>query len=225
MAELLSIYQDNLVIIYNKISKLLNMLTNPNIDKFDLRAKDIEINLREAERMLKQMDLEITTNNNIASSDKNAIKKNYILNKTKYDNFKKIFFKEKEKYSYSKKKEEMILKEKIELELEKSKSNSEIEKIIENNNYIENSNYTLQNVKMNAVQMDSISKNIIIDLEKQNHQLQNSHLRMQDLNQNLDSSNSFITKIFDKEGRNKLVLATFSIVLFSVLFWIFNSRI
>jgi hypothetical protein len=229
MAELLDIYQDNLIVIYNKITKLLNIFTNLNTEKFDLRSKDIEINLKEAERMLKQMDLELTTNNNVNSFNKNAFKKNYILYKNKYNILKKTFFQEKEKFNYTKKKEERILKEKIDRELEKFKTNSldksQIQKLIENEGMITKSNHKLQMVKVNAIQMENQSKNIMVDLENQTNQMENSHLKMQDFNKNLDSSNAIINKIFDKESRNKLVLATFSIVLLSVLFWILSSRI
>ncbi len=228
MAELLNIYQDNIIVIYSKITKLLNIFTNLTTDKFDLHSKDIEINLKEAERMLKQMDLELTTNNNIVASNKNGFKKNYILYKTKYDNFRKTFFQEKEKFSYTKKKEEMILKEKI--EFEKSKNNSldnkiQMQNMIEKEILIEDSNNKLQMVKINAIQMENMSKNIMVDLENQSNQLKNTHIKMQDINGSLDSSNILINKMFDINNRNKLVLATFSIVLLSVLFWIFTSRI
>lgn len=229
MAELLKIYQDNIIVIYNKITKLLNIFTNLTTEKFDLHSKDIEMNLKEAERMLKQMDLELTTNNNIEAHRKNAFKKNYFLYKNKYDNFRKTFFQDKEKFTYTKKKEEMIIKEKLNLELEKSISNNldknQMQKTIEKENLLEKSNRKLQMVKMNAMQMENISKNVMVDLENQSNQLKNKHLKMQDLNQNLDSSNTLINKMFDRDNRNKLVLATFSIVMLSVIFWIFNSRI
>jgi len=229
MGELLDIYQDNLIVIYNKITKLINIFTNLNTEKFDLRSKDIEINLKEAERMLKKMDLELTINNNIDCSNKNAFKKNYILYKNKYDIFKKTFFQEKEKFDYTKKKEERILKDKIDRELEKFKTNSldksQIQKLIENEGITEKINHKLQMVKVNAIQMENQSKNIMVDLENQTNQMENSHLKMQDFNKNLDSSSAIINKIFDKESRNKLVLATFSIILLSVLFWILSSRI
>jgi len=230
MAELLNIYQDNIIVIYNKITKLLNIFTNLTVEKFELHSKDIEINLKEADRMLRQMDLELTTNNTIDISTKTVFKKNYQLYKNKYDTFKKTFFQEKEKFSYTKKKEDMLIKEKINQEIENSKlynnsDKSQMQLMFENERTIEKSKDKLHMAKINAMQIENMSKKLTIDLESQSNQMKSTQLKMQDLNQNIDSSNALISKMFDRENRNKLIFATFSIVLLSVIFWIFNSRI
>jgi hypothetical protein len=228
MAELLTIYQDNIFVIYNKITKLLNIFTSSSIEKFDLHSKDIEINLKEAERMLKQMDLELTTNSSIDNSEKNNFKKNYFLYKTKYENFKKTFFIEKEKYTYTKKKEEMILKEKILMQKDQENNSYEktqILKSLERNNLSEKISSKLNLAKITAIQMENSSKNIMIDLENQGNQIKKQQLKMQCLDQNIDNSNILISKMFDRDNRNKIVFATFSIVLLSVIFWLLNTKI
>lgn len=225
MAELITIYQDNIIVIFNKITKLLSIFTNLSVEKFDLHSKDIEINLREAERMLKQMDLELTTNNSIEPSTNLVCKKNYQVYKNKYDFFKKTFFEEKEKFSYTKKKEEMLLKERLTAALERNNSSgSEIQTQITKEKIAENSLRKLQNAKINALQIENVSKNVGADLEGQTQKLKSTQLKMQDLNENIESANNLLMKMFDSENRNKFALATCGIVLISVLFWILNSR-
>ena len=225
MSDLLNIYQDNINIIHNKITKLLNIFTNLNVEKFDLHCKDIDINIKESERMLKQIELELTTNILTLNNSKVIYKKNFQNYKNKHETFKKIYFQEKEKFNYTKKIDDMILKEKI---IDNSHYNSELsqtQKFLDKEKLLVSSNDKIQLAKLKALQIDNTGKNITIDLENQSKQLNSLQLKMQDLNVNLVNANNLITKMFDRENRSKLLIATFGAFLFSIMFLILNSKI
>lgn len=170
--------------------------------------------------MLKQINLEISTN----SFNNNESKSFYTLSKKKYDEFKNSFFKTKENYTYTKKMQEMILNSKRESEIA---DDSKFEyKIIEKNlNYKDELNEKLQTAKRSVVSIENMSKNIAFDMENQSHQMKKINFDLQDYNRRLESSNSVITKILNRENRNKILVVLFSVTLITFFLFILNKRI
>ena len=238
MTELLNIYNDNLQVIFNKINRLIPIFTNQTIEKFELHSKDIEINLKEAERMLKKIDLELITNSNLSNSEKTFFNKNYEIFKEKYEKSKKQFFLDKENFDYTKKKEDLINKEKIEMNTksyednsynadENNENNEKIQLQINQNNQnlANNSSKKLTNATLNLLKTENVSKNVMIDLEGNSNKIRSSRMKMQNLNENLDASNNFIKKIFDKDSRSKTVAFTLALTIASLLFYYMRIKI
>ncbi len=190
------------------------------IDKFDLVCKDIEINLKEAERMLKQIDLEVTTSSQI---DPSRMKGYSVEYKKKYDDFKSRFFKTKENFTYTKKMEEMIMNSQREAQLENSALQLKVQEASEM--LQTNMNEKLENVKRSAIAIENTSKNIMFDLENQSQQLKNTNLKVNNLNRSIESSNSMISKMLNRENRSKAVIGLFSVTLLTFFLFILSSRI
>jgi hypothetical protein len=234
MTELLDIYNDNLTIIFNKINRLITIFTKLTIDKFELHSKDIEINLKEAEKMLKNIDLELITNSNLTNKNKIFYKKNYEIFKEKYEKSKRQFFLEKENFDYTKKKQDLINKQNIELNIlnenKNNENNENYEKIqlqINPSNQImaNNSSNKLINAKLNLLKTENLSKNVMIDLEGNSQKINSSRMKMQNLDNNLDESNFFIKKLFEKDSRNKTALLTLAFTIASLLFYYMRMKV
>lgn len=190
-----------------------------SLEKFDNVCKDLELNFKEAERMLKQMDLEITTNSDL---DKKQTQISFNTYKKKFETYKTNYFKIKETFTYTKKMEEMInssreeessnieLMNKQSLSLEKAATNS-IEK--------------LHNAKRTALVLENTSKNVMFDLENQTQTLTSTQLKLGELNSNIDSSNFLLNKMLTRENRNRAVLGALSVTLITFFLFILSSRI
>jgi hypothetical protein len=196
-----------------------------DVDKFDNVCKDIELNFKEAERMLKQMDLEITTN---SALDKNKTKNTYSGYKKKFDDYKSKYFKIKESYTYTKKMEEMINNSQNESEINLNINSSQIglqtQQMYKNENLISKSSENLENAKRAALGIENVSKNVMIDLENQSQLLNSTNSKLVMLNKTIDNSRSIITKMMNRENRNKSIIAVFSVTLLTFFLFILSSR-
>lgn len=228
MSELFNIYQDNLNIIFAKINKILSNLSQlPSgkikyliIEKFDASCKDIEINLKEGERMLKQMDLEITTNS-FNGDNKSNFHKTYSTYKKKYDDIKAKFFKIKEDYTYTKKMEKMILSNPAEADhdynLDTDSNSNQKQKLLDKVIISSNSSEKLQQAKRSAYEMEKMSKVVIHDLENQTDKLKGTGVKVAELNNNIDRSTGILARISNREQRNKTIIGIFSVTLVTFL--------
>ena len=180
----------------------------------------MDINLKEAERMLKQIDLEVTTNTSVEST---KVKGVYAAYKKRYEDFKSKYFKTKENFTYTKKMEEMILTSQSESESDnsimqlqtKEGTESLTSKIIEK----------LETAKRSALAIESTTNNVMFDLEHQSQQLKTTNLKVNNLNTSIEASNSIITKIMNRENRSKAVIGVFSVTLLTFFLFILSSRL
>jgi hypothetical protein len=176
--------------------------------------------------MLKQMDLELTTNSNIDNKEKNI----YNMYKKKNDEMKSRYFKIKENYTYTKKMEEMILSTKQDSSIEVDdtiNSNNvsiQVQKIIEKDNLISQTDEKIQRVKRAALEIENTCKNVMINLESQNQKLNSTHSKINGLNTSIENSGSILNKIINKEHRNKAIIGMFSVTLVTLFFLILCSR-
>lgn len=194
------------------------------LDKFDIVCNDLDINFKEAERMLKQIDLELTTNTESKEYISDVASKNY---KGRYDELKSKFFKIKENYIYTKKMEEMIISSKKDSEESMNDSNLMLQ--IESKNMIASNSLIsaekLEIAKRSALSIENMSKNVMIDLESQTHKLQSTNAKVVLLNSSLESSSNIILKMMNRENRNKAFVGLFSVTLLTFFLFILSSRI
>jgi hypothetical protein len=230
MSELFNIYIDNLNIIFNKISKLLSTLGNLKtgisesnyLEKFDLTCKDLDINMKEAERMLKQMDLEITMN----SKDKAGNLKTFNTYKKRLEEYRSNYFKCKEDYIYTKKMKEMIVTN--ETERQNSSDSHLIQKqatVLESQEMVDRSNENLQRAKHCVLEIENTSKNVMRELEKQTGEMKNIGGKVGELSGALNTSNTLITRMMSRENRNKALLGVFSVTLVTLFVLILYTKV
>jgi hypothetical protein len=183
--------------------------------------------MKEGERMLKQMDLEITTN----SLDDPKIKQTFNTYKKKIEENKSKYFKIKENYTYTKKMEEMILNSQRDATLDVNSSinsNSELnqgQKLLEREELMGRSDEKLQKVKRSAIELENLSKNVMIDLESQTGKLNATQSKLVNLNSSIEKSSSIITKMMSRENRNKAIVGVFSVTLLTFFLFLLSSRI
>jgi hypothetical protein len=187
----------------------------------------VEINLKEGERMLKQMDLELTTNTAI---ERGKGGKSFQIYKKKYDEMKSKFFKSKEEYTYTKKVEELkIINQKEEENKNDLTINSELKlkqshKVKEMEELEVKSSHKLGNAIRTALEAENISKSVMIDLESQTEQLKSTSVKVVQLNGVLERSGSIITSIMNKQNRSKTILGIFSVTLLSIFILMLFTR-
>lgn len=174
--------------------------------------------------MLKQIDLELTTNTESKEYISDVASKNY---KGRYDELKSKFFKIKENYIYTKKMEEMIISSKKDSEESMNDSNLMLQ--IESKNMIASNSLIsaekLEIAKRSALNIENMSKNVMIDLESQTHKLQSTNAKVVLLNSSLESSSNIILKMMNRENRNKAFVGLFSVTLLTFFLFILSSRI
>ncbi len=177
--------------------------------------------------MLKQMDLELTTNSAIERSKGG---KSFQFYKKKLEEFKNKFFNSKEDYTYTKKMDEMRINQRESDNKNDTSIHSEMElkqsqKIAEMQELDLKSSQKLGNAIRTAIEAENISKNVMVDLESQTNQLKSTAVKVVQLNGALENSGSVITRIISRENRNKTLLGIFSITLLSIFILMLFSRI
>jgi hypothetical protein len=183
--------------------------------------------MKEAERMLKQIDLEITTNNQLDKNKRKIIIDTYMK---KYDELKSKFFKTKETYTYTKKMEEMIVKSQQESALDvnlstTSETELQSQQLLKKEEIAGKSNQKLEQVKRSAIEMENLSKNVMVDLESQTQKLNGTHSKLVSLNGSLETSSSILNKIINRENRSKALIGIFSVTLITFFIFILSSRL
>ncbi len=168
------------------------------------------------------MDLELMTNTSI---EINKARRNYQNFKNKFEDFKSKFFKAKEEYTYSKKMEEMKETTRREEETSMSHFNSEL---VQKKSLItvemSRTDNKIQNALRSAVEAESISKNVMVDLENQTLQIKNTKIQVGELNKSLETSGNIITRIMNRENRNKAIIGVFSVTLLSIFILMLFSK-
>jgi hypothetical protein len=203
MSELLNIYMDNLNIIFNKINKTMKPLTSQKTEKFDISCKDLDINIKEAERMLKQMDLEIAIN----VKDKQDGLKIFNTYKKRLDDSKSTYFKAKEDYIYTVKMKELMVTN------ETDRCSTSETQPFEPKSLITTSNDNLKLAKKTCMEIEQTSKVIMKDLEKQTGDMKAIGSKVGEMNGELNSSNKLIGRMMSRENRKKTFVGVFSVTL------------
>lgn len=79
MSDLFSIYEDSLNIVLKNISQIISSMKNLSKEKTENALNEAHSNLKEADRIIKQMEIEIKNDPNNSSSNLLSIKVIYNL--------------------------------------------------------------------------------------------------------------------------------------------------
>jgi hypothetical protein len=177
------------------------------------------MNMKEAERMLKQMDLEISMGKDKANNIK--LFNNY---KKRLEDFRNSYFKYKEDYIYTKKMKEIIVIN--ETERQNQSENQLLQQtLFENERVVQKTGESLQNAKQTVLEIENTSKVIMKDLERHTGDLKNIGNKVGDISGNLNASNALISRMMSRENRNKALLGVFSVTLVTLFVLILYTKV
>ena len=207
---MLDIYTNN---VERKLSEL-NAIVNDGISKGNESEciNDVSNMIKDVEKQVKNLDIEITMNNASGSiyADKLKLFK-LTLNRLK-DNFKAM------KVNYELSKRQYNYNESL---LSSSGNGNNDDDV--NENVALNSLNKLQMVNRTTIEMESMSNDIIHDLSNQSDQMKNINKTLHNMGDTLDSSNDVLSSMLQLNSRNKRIVIAFGLVfvcIFVVVFWI-----
>ena len=79
-----------------------------------------------------------------------------------------------------------------------------------------NSFNKLQQATRSTIEMESMSGNILGDLNNQSSQMKNVSSKIGLINEDIDSSNNILIKMFSRQSRDKKIIIIFGIILFLI---------
>lgn len=208
---MLDIYTNN---VERKLSEL-NAIVNDGIGitkgNESECINDVSNMIKDVEKQVKNLDIEITMNNASGSiyADKLKLFK-LTLNRLK-DNFKAM------KVNYELSKRQYNYNESL---LSSSNGNNDDDV---NENVALNSLNKLQMVNRTTIEMENMSKDIIHDLSNQSDQMKNINKTLHNMGDTLDSSNDVLSSMLQLNSRNKRIVIAFGLVfvcIFVIVFWI-----
>ena len=202
MSELFDIYQENIKILFKKVSSSFDSLKQSKNRQGELDS--IDKSLHEIEKLIKDLDIHITT----GLSDQNF--SIYVKNfKTGYEMYRKRYLKEKDKIVID------VYMKKIELKTMSSTVND---------NIAYKSFEKLQNAKRATIEMESMGNDTLKEFDSQKDQIKKITNKVSDMDDQLSSSTGLITEMDRHEKRNN-ILVIFAITLLVIFFGILIIRI
>ena len=202
MSELFDIYQENIKILFKKVSSSFDSLKQSKNRQGELDS--IDKSLHEIEKLIKDLDIHITT----GLSDQ--IFSIYVKNfKTGYEMYRKRYLKEKDKIVID------VYMKKIELKTMSSTVND---------NIAYKSFEKLQNAKRATIEMESVGNDTLKEFDSQKDQIKKITNKVSDMDDQLSSSTGLITEMDRREKRNN-ILVIFAITLLVIFFGILIIRI
>ena len=202
MSELFDIYQENIKLLFKKVSSSFDSLKQSKNRQGELDS--IDKSLHEIEKLIKDLEIHITT----GLSDQNF--SIYVKNfKTGYEMYRKRYLKEKDKIVID------VYMKKIELKTMSSTVND---------NIAYKSFEKLQNAKRATIEMESVGNDTLKEFDSQKDQIKKITNKVSDMNDQLSSSTGLITEMDRREKRNN-ILVIFAITLLVIFFGILIIRI
>ena len=196
MSDLFDIYEDSLKIVIKNVQA--------NIDKNNITENDLELlhtNLTEAKRIIKQIDVEISSNTTTISQSEKIKYRNYA---NEIDKLNKKYLKVQERY-IKRKNNDILSFDGIEVS-----ANKKAQKM----NLLENEqNDSIEEIKRKTYDIENTGKNIMTNLNTQNDQMRSVRDNIKGLNGEIDESNGIISRMLRRENRNKLIIIIFSVIL------------
>lgn len=196
MSDLFDIYEDSLKIVIKNVQA--------NIDKQNITENDLELlhtNITEAKRIIKQIDVEISSNTTTISQSEKIKYRNYA---NEIDKLNKKYLKVQDKY-IKRKNNDILSFDGIEVS-----ANKKAQKM----NLLENEqNDSIEEIKRKTYEIENTGKNIMTNLNTQNDQMRSVRDNIKGLNGEIDESNGIISRMLRRENRNKLIIIIFSVIL------------
>jgi hypothetical protein len=212
MSEIFSIFEDSLKIVLKNINKSLN--------KSSLNDDDMEklhFNMKEAQRIIRQMELEINSKNNEVPKDL----------KTRYNNYKNQIDEYNVKYS---KIQELYIQNKnqnsLAFDFTDIDSSKKIQKesLIDNEGGLYGMHNTLDEIQREAYRIEDMGNNMRYQFEIQGDQMKNIRDNIFDLNSHINHSNKLINNMLKRENRNKCILFLLIVIGCVILLIIFYYK-
>lgn len=207
MSELLDIYQDNIKNVFTKINRILDNLNMYSSDKCEIAINEADTHLKEAERLIKNMELQSLTSN--ADS---LVLKNF---KIGLDSYKKKVNKAKE----SIKLDSLILT---------TDSSTQKEKLINNDELVWSSFDKLQNAKRSTIELENVSIEVARELQGHSEKMKDMDHKMKLMNNDISTSTGLISRMLNLQRRNKIIISiagiTFFLIFLIFIFFRFSSN-
>ena len=206
MSEIFSIFEDSLKIVLKNIKKSIN--------KSSLNDNDMEklhFNMKEAQRIIRQMELEINSKNGEVPKE---LKSRYDNYKKEIDEYNSEYSKIQELYIYNKNLNSMAFDI---TDIDSSKKNQKMS-LIDNEGGLYGVHNALDEMEREAYRIEDMGNNMRYQFEIQGDQMKNIRENIFDINQHITNSNKLISKMLKRENRNKCILIVFCVVGFFILF-------
>ena len=205
MSDVFKIYEDSLNISINNIKRILNKkdFNNDDISK-------LSDNLKESKRLIKQMNLEISSLKNSNKFEK-EIENKFTNYQTTIENYSQEIYRIQNNFNNNSK----TFNSNIMLEGNDSESNRQLQKM----GLIENEDgFIIDEMQREAYKIEDIGKNINYNLNQQGDQMQSIRNNIIDLNKDIDQSNTLINKLLKRENRNRCIVYLIIIIAVVLLF-------
>ena len=88
-----------------------------------------------------------------------------------------------------------------------------------------NSFKKLQQATRSTIEMESMSGNILGDLNNQSSQMKGVSSKIGLINEDIDSSNTILNKMFSRQNRDKRIIIIFGLILFFIFFGTLTFKI
>ena len=90
------------------------------------------------------------------------------------------------------------------------------QRLIDNEELAWGQHQMLERAKTSSKQIESMSTEVMKELESQSGQLRGIKAKVNDIDQNIDRSNNLINRMMRRENRNKILISTFALSLLIV---------
>ena len=211
MSELFSFYSNNFEKNLSKIKNNFSEINNKQNNNCDFTLINDTFKLiNESEKIIKQMELEISSIYDLESYKKYS---------TQLKEYQNIIHNEKKQL----RKLEENLKDKENISLfENNNSNNNI---IQNEMYSHFGNEKLQDIKRNLYNIEENGKQSLSSLEEQTNSMKGINVKIQGMNDELESSNNLLNQMKDRIQRNKKQIIIFGIILLFIIFAIIVPKV
>ena len=205
MSSLIDIYQSKLKKLNQKIEYNFGTLSK----KTEEKLSEINDNLKESQKLLKNLELEVSGESQ--QSNSYLILKIY---KNSYNEYSKKYKVEKEKYENSLK--EVSLGINSDINLKQNLKNDEI---------AYNSFNKLENVRRISIEMEGLGQDVMRDMNSQSETMKGINSKIGDVSNDLNTSNALLTEMNKIQRRNKTIVYLYGAFLFFVFLVIAFFRI
>ena len=211
MSELFSFYSNNFEKNLSKIKNNFSEINNKQNNNFDFTLINDTFKLiNESEKIIKQMELEISSIYDLESYKKYS---------TQLKEYQNIIHNEKKQL----RKLEENLKDKENISLfENNNSNNNI---IQNETYSHLGNQKLEDIKRNLYGIEENGKQSLSSLEEQTNSMKGINVKIQGMNDDLESSNNLLNQMKDRIQRNKKQIIIFGIILLFIIIVIIVPKV
>ena len=211
MSELFSFYSNNFEKNLSKIKNNFSEINNKQNNNCDFTLINDTFKLiNESEKIIKQMELEISSIYDLESYKKYS---------TQLKEYQNIIHNEKKQL----RKLEENLKDKENISLfENNNSNNNI---IQNEMYSHFGNEKLQDIKRNLYNIEENGKQSLSSLEEQTNSMKGINVKIQGMNDDLESSNNLLNQMKDRIQRNKKQIIIFGIFLIFFIIFIIVFKV